>query len=197
MLAPAPHDRIEGLENIDKIIAIDQSPIGRTPRSNPATYTGVFTPISEWFTAIPESKASGYEAGRFSFNVKGGRCEACSGEGVIQIEMISCRTSTSSAKLQGKRYNRETLEVLIKDKTIADVLEMTVEEALRFFKAVPRMSDKLACFTTSASTNPCRSAGQHAVRRRSAARQARQGTVAPRDRPHALYSGRADDRFTF
>jgi excinuclease ABC subunit A len=138
----APHDRIEGLEHIDKIIDIDQSPIGRTPRSNPATYTGAFTPIREWFAGLPESKARGYEPGRFSFNVKGGRCEACQGDGVIKIEMhflpdvyVTCDTC------KGKRYNRETLEVLFKGKSISDVLDMTVEEAAEFFKAVPRVRE--------------------------------------------------------
>ncbi len=142
---PAPHDRVEGLEHIDKIIDIDQSPIGRTPRSNPATYTGAFTPIREWFAGLPESKARGYEPGRFSFNVKGGRCEACQGDGVIKIEMhflpdvyVTCDVC------KGKRYNRETLDVLFKGKSIADVLDMTVEEALEFFKAVPRVREPLA-----------------------------------------------------
>ncbi len=142
--APAPHDRIEGLEHIDKIIDIDQSPIGRTPRSNPATYTGAFTPIREWFAGLPESKARGYQAGRFSFNVKGGRCEACEGDGVIKIEMhflpdvyVTCDVC------KGKRYNRETLEVTFKSKSIADILDMTVEEALNFFKAVPRIRNIL------------------------------------------------------
>jgi excinuclease ABC subunit A len=140
--APAPHDRIEGLEHIDKIIDIDQSPIGRTPRSNPATYTGAFTPIREWFAGLPESKARGYEPGRFSFNVKGGRCEACQGDGLIKIEMhflpdvyVTCDTC------KGKRYNRETLDVLFKGKSIADVLDMTVDEAVEFFKAVPRVRE--------------------------------------------------------
>jgi excinuclease ABC subunit A len=143
--APAPHDRIEGVELLDKIIDIDQSPIGRTPRSNPATYTGAFTPIREWFAGLPESRARGYEPGRFSFNVKGGRCEACQGDGVIKIEMhflpdvyVTCDVC------KGKRYNRETLEVLFKNKSIADVLDMTVEEALEFFKAVPRVREPLA-----------------------------------------------------
>jgi excinuclease ABC subunit A len=138
----APHDRIDGLEHIDKIIDIDQSPIGRTPRSNPATYTGAFTPIREWFAGLPEAKARGYEPGRFSFNVKGGRCEACQGDGVIKIEMhflpdvyVTCDVC------KGKRYNRETLEVLFKGKSIADVLDMTVEEAAEFFKAVPRVRE--------------------------------------------------------
>jgi excinuclease ABC subunit A len=142
--APAPFDRIEGIEHLDKVIDIDQSPIGRTPRSNPATYTGVFTPIREWFSGLPESKARGYEPGRFSFNVKGGRCEACQGDGVIKIEMhflpdvyVTCDVC------KGKRYNRETLEVLFKGKSIADVLDMTVEEALDFFKVVPRVRDVL------------------------------------------------------
>jgi excinuclease ABC subunit A len=143
--APTPFDRIEGLEHLDKVIDIDQSPIGRTPRSNPATYTGAFTPIREWFAGLPESKARGYEPGRFSFNVKGGRCEACQGDGVIKIEMhflpdvyVTCDVCN------GKRYNRETLEVLFKGKSIADVLDMTVEEALDFFKAVPRVREPLA-----------------------------------------------------
>ncbi len=142
--APAPHDRIEGIEFLDKIIDIDQSPIGRTPRSNPATYTGAFTPIREWFAGLPEARARGYAPGRFSFNVKGGRCEACQGDGVIKIEMhflpdvyVTCDVC------KGKRYNRETLEVLFKGKSIADVLDMTVEEALDFFKVVPRVRDVL------------------------------------------------------
>jgi excinuclease ABC subunit A len=142
--APAPYDRIEGVEHLDKIIDIDQSPIGRTPRSNPATYTGAFTPIREWFAGLPESRVRGYEPGRFSFNVKGGRCEACQGDGVIRIEMhflpdvyVTCDVC------KGKRYNRETLEVLFRGKSIADVLDMTVEEALEFFKAVPRVREPL------------------------------------------------------
>ena len=142
--APAPHDRIEGIEHLDKVIDIDQSPIGRTPRSNPATYTGAFTPIREWFAGLPEAKARGYEPGRFSFNVKGGRCEACQGDGVIKIEMhflpdvyVTCDVC------KGKRYNRETLEVVFKGKSIADVLDMTVDEGVDFFKAVPRVRDIL------------------------------------------------------
>ncbi len=141
---PAEHDRIEGLEFLDKVIDIDQSPIGRTPRSNPATYTGAFTPIRDWFAGLPEAKARGYQPGRFSFNVKGGRCEACQGDGVIKIEMhflpdvyVTCDVC------HGKRYNRETLEVLFKGKSIADVLDMTVEEGAEFFAAVPAVRDKL------------------------------------------------------
>jgi len=141
---PAAHDRIEGLEFLDKVIDIDQSPIGRTPRSNPATYTGAFTPIRDWFAGLPEAKARGYQAGRFSFNVKGGRCEACQGDGVIKIEMhflpdvyVTCDVC------HGKRYNRETLEVLFKGKSIADVLDMTVEEGAGFFSAVPAVRNKL------------------------------------------------------
>ncbi|HEX2560534.1 excinuclease ABC subunit UvrA [Phenylobacterium sp.] len=142
--APAPHDRIEGLENFDKVIDIDQSPIGRTPRSNPATYTGAFQPIRDWFAGLPESKARGYGPGRFSFNVKGGRCEACQGDGVIKIEMhflpdvyVTCDVC------KGHRYNRETLEIVFKGKSIADVLDMTVEEAATFFKAVPPIREKM------------------------------------------------------
>jgi excinuclease ABC subunit A len=140
----ADHDRIEGLEFLDKVIDIDQSPIGRTPRSNPATYTGAFTPIRDWFTGLPEAKARGYQPGRFSFNVKGGRCEACQGDGVIKIEMhflpdvyVTCDVC------HGQRYNRETLDVTFKGKSIADVLEMTVEEGVAFFAAVPAVRDKL------------------------------------------------------
>jgi excinuclease ABC subunit A len=142
--APAPHDRIEGLEQFDKVIEIDQSPIGRTPRSNPATYTGAFQPIRDWFAQLPESKARGYGPGRFSFNVKGGRCEACQGDGLIKIEMhflpdvyVTCDVC------KGQRYNRETLEVLFKGKSIAQILDMTVEEAADFFKAVPSVRDKM------------------------------------------------------
>ncbi|MCE2927201.1 MAG: excinuclease ABC subunit UvrA [Rickettsiales bacterium] len=138
------HDSITGLESIDKIIEIDQSPIGRTPRSNPATYTGAFTPIRDWFAALPEAKARGYQAGRFSFNVKGGRCEACQGDGLIKIEMhflpdvyVKCDVC------HGKRYNRETLDIRYKDKSIADVLEMTVDEGASFFSAQTSIREKL------------------------------------------------------
>ncbi|MDA0655299.1 MAG: excinuclease ABC subunit UvrA [Proteobacteria bacterium] len=141
---PGPHKAIQGLEYLDKIIDIDQSPIGRTPRSNPATYTGAFTPIRDWYAGLPEAKARGYAPGRFSFNVKGGRCEACQGDGVIKIEMhflpdvyVECDVC------QGKRYNRETLEIRFKDKSIADVLSMTVEEGAEFFSAVPSIRVKL------------------------------------------------------
>jgi excinuclease ABC subunit A len=141
---PGLHDAIEGLEHIDKVINIDQSPIGRTPRSNPATYTGAFTPIRELFASVPEARLRGYRPGRFSFNVKGGRCEACQGEGYIQIEMqflpdveVPCEVC------HGKRYNRETLEITFRGKNIADVLDMTVEEALEFFEAFPQVRQKL------------------------------------------------------
>jgi excinuclease ABC subunit A len=141
---PAPHERIEGLELLDKIIDIDQSPIGRTPRSNPATYTDLFAPIRDWFAELPESRARGYKAGRFSFNVKGGRCEACQGDGVLKIEMhflpdvyVTCDTC------KGKRYNRETLEIKFRDKSIAEVLAMTVDEAVPYFSAQTRIHDRL------------------------------------------------------
>ncbi|WP_224823510.1 excinuclease ABC subunit UvrA [Cognatishimia sp. MH4019] len=141
---PAPCETIKGLEHLDKVIDIDQRPIGRTPRSNPATYTGAFTPIRDWFAGLPEAKARGYKPGRFSFNVKGGRCEACQGDGVIKIEMhflpdvyVTCETCN------GARYNRETLEIKFKGKSIADVLDMTVEDAQEFFKAVPSIREKM------------------------------------------------------
>ena len=141
---PAPCETIKGLEHLDKVIDIDQRPIGRTPRSNPATYTGAFTPIRDWFAGLPEAKVRGYKPGRFSFNVKGGRCEACQGDGVIKIEMhflpdvyVTCETC------KGARYNRETLEITYKGKSIADVLDMTVEDAQEFFKAVPSIREKM------------------------------------------------------
>ena len=141
---PAPFERLDGVEYLDKIVEIDQSPIGRTPRSNPATYTGCFTPIRDWFAGLPEAKARGYQPGRFSFNVKGGRCEACEGDGLVKIEMhflpdvyVPCDVC------KGKRYNRETLEVRFRGKSIADVLDMTVDEGCEFFRAVPAIRDKL------------------------------------------------------
>ena len=144
-VTPAPHNHLTGLEFLDKVIDIDQSPIGRTPRSNPATYTGAFTPMREWFAGLPEAKARGYGPGRFSFNVKGGRCEKCEGDGVIKIEMhflpdvyVTCEVC------KGHRYNRETLEVQFKGKSIADVLDMTIDEAVEFFAAVPSIREKFA-----------------------------------------------------
>jgi len=141
---PAPHTRIDNLGLLDKIIDIDQSPIGRTPRSNPATYTDLFAPIRDWFAELPDSRARGYKSGRFSFNVKGGRCEACQGDGLLKIEMhflpdvfVTCDTC------KGRRYNRETLEVKFRDKSIAEVLEMTVDEAVPYFSAVNRIHDRL------------------------------------------------------
>ena len=142
--APGAHDKIEGLEHLDKVIDIDQSPIGRTPRSNPATYTGAFTPIRDWFSGLPESKARGYGPGRFSFNVKGGRCDACQGDGVIKIEMhFLPDVYVTCDQCKGKRYNRETLDITFRDKSIADVLDMTVEEGCGFFQAVPSIRDKM------------------------------------------------------
>ena len=141
---PAPCTTIEGLEQFDKVVDIDQSPIGRTPRSNPATYTGIFTPVRELFAATPEARSRGYTPGRFSFNVKGGRCEACAGDGVIKVEMHFLADIFVPCDIcQGKRYNRETLEVRYKGKTIHEVLEMTVEDAAQFFAPVPMLARKL------------------------------------------------------
>ncbi|HEY6808911.1 MAG TPA: excinuclease ABC subunit UvrA, partial [Gemmatimonadales bacterium] len=143
-VVPGAHEQIEGLEHIDKVIDIDQSPIGRTPRSNPATYTGLFTPIRELYTFLPDSKLRGYGPGRFSFNVKGGRCEACQGDGLVKVEMhflpdvyVPCEVC------KGRRYNRETLEVRYKGKSIADVLDLSVADGLEFFEAQPRIRPKL------------------------------------------------------
>ncbi len=194
--APAPHDRIEGLEHLDKVIDIDQSPIGRTPRSNPATYTGAFTPIREWYAGLPEARARGYEPGRFSFNVKGGRCEACQGDGVIKIEMhflpdvyVTCDVC------KGKRYNRETLEVTFKQKSIADVLDMTVEEGIELFQAVPSIRKVLE--TLARVGLDYIHIGQQATTLSGGEAQrvklAKELSQA-RHRADAVYSGRADHR---
>ena len=193
---PGDHDRIDGLQHIDKVIQIDQSPIGRTPRSNPATYIGLFTFIRDLFAMLPESRQRGYKPGRFSFNVKGGRCEACQGDGVMAIEMhflpdvyVTCE------QCKGRRYNRETLEVRYRGKSIADLLELTVDQAL---PAARELSVDCQQAADAAAGGPRLSrtgAVRHdAERRRGAARQARQGTVAPRHRAHALHPRRADHR---
>ena len=178
---PAEHDRIEGLEFLDKVIDIDQSPIGRTPRSNPATYTGAFTPIRDWFAGLPEAKARGYQPGRFSFNVKGGRCEACQGDGVIKIEMhflpdvyVTCDVC------QGKRYNRETLDVQFKRQVHRRRARHDRRGRRRILRRTFRaIRDKLDTLKRRRPRlHQGRPAGDDAVRRRSAARQAGQGTVA-------------------
>jgi len=141
---PGKHKEIKGLEHIDKVITIDQSPIGRTPRSNPATYTGVFTPIRELFTQVPEARLRGYKAGRFSFNVKGGRCEACQGDGLVKIEMhFLPDVYVECDECHGRRYNKEALEIHWNGKNVADVLEMTVDKAMTFFTALPIVYEKL------------------------------------------------------
>ena len=179
-MRPGEHERVEGIEAFDKVIEIDQRPIGRTPRSNPATYTDLFTHIRELYSLTPDSKVRGYKPGRFSFNVKGGRCETCKGDGQIKIEMhflpdvyVPCETC------KGKRYNRETLEVRFKGKTIADVLEMSVEEALEFFSKIPKVQRRLQ--TLHDVGLDYMTLGQPATTlsgRRGATRQARRRVVA-------------------
>ena len=190
---PGAHDRILGLDQVDKVVAIDQSPIGRTPRSNPATYTGVFTLIRDLFAQVPEAKVRGYAQGRFSFNVKGGRCEACAGDGLLKIEMhflpdvyVTCDVC------RGRRYNRETLEVTYKGKSIADVLEMTVDDALELLGPIPAIRRKARDPGRSrAGLHPPGPGGHHPLRRRSAAGEARDRVVAGRNRPDGLHPRRA------
>ena len=193
-LRPAEHRAIEGLDHFDKVVDIDQSPIGRTPRSNPATYTGLFNPVRELFASVPEARSRGYTAGRFSFNVKGGRCEACKGDGLIRVEMhflpdvyVQCDTC------KGRRYNRETLEIRYKGKTIDQVLDLTVEDALEFFSAVPVIKRKLQtlmdvglAYVKLGQSATTLSGGE--AQRVKLSRELSQA----RHRPHPLYSGRAD-----
>jgi excinuclease ABC subunit A len=178
------HERIEGIELIDKVIEIDQSPIGRTPRSNPATYTGLFTFIRDLFAMMPEAKQRGFKAGRFSFNVKGGRCEACQGDGVIAIEMhflpdvyVTCE------QCKARRYNRETLEIKYRGKSIADVLELTVDQALPLLENFPAIANKLRTLQDVGSATSSWAVGDDAVGRRGAAREAGEGAVEARHRP--------------
>ena len=185
----AHFDRIEGLDFIDRVIEIDQSPIGRTPRSNPATYTGLFAPIRELFAAVPESRARGYEAGRFSFNVKGGRCEACQGDGVIKVEMhFLADVYVPCDVCKGKRYNRETLEIRFKGKNIQEILDLTVEDALPFFSAVPTVQPKLqTLLDVGLSYVRLGQSATTLVGRRGAARQARQGTLQAGHGTHPVH----------
>ena len=195
-VVPGAHTRIEGLDRIDKVIDIDQSPIGRTPRSNPATYTGLFTPIRELFAQLPDAKMRGYGPGRFSFNVKGGRCEACQGDGLVKIEMhflpdvyVPCEVC------KGRRYNRETLEVRYKGRSIADVLDLTVADALDFFEQpAAHRREARAAERRRTGLHPPRPGGHDAVRRRGPARQARHRAGQARHRADALHPRRADHR---
>ena len=197
---PGKFDKFIGLDQIDKVIDIDQSPIGRTPRSNPATYTGLFTPIRDLFAKLPDSKVRGYQPGRFSFNVPGGRCESCSGDGVIKIEMhflpdvyITCDVC------KGRRYNHETLEVRYKGKNIYEVLDMTVEEALEFFASIPAIQGKLdtlnrvgprATSSSASRPRPCRAARPSGSSSRPSFRSARPGAPSTfsTSRPRASIS---------
>ena len=190
------HKRVTGLEHLDKVVHVDQGPIGRTPRSNPATYTGVWDHVRKLFADTTEAKVRGYMPGRFSFNVKGGRCEACSGDGTLKIEMnflpdvyVPCEVC------HGDRYNRETLEVHFKGKTVADILNMPIEEAADFFAAVPAISRHLRTLVDVGSRlRPARAARADAVRRRGAAREARGRAAEAIDRSHHLRPRRADHR---
>ena len=193
---PGRHKTVTGLEHLDKVVHVDQGPIGRTPRSNPATYTGVFDHIRKLFATTTEAKIRGYQPGRFSFNVKGGRCDACSGDGTIKIEMnflpdvyVPCEVC------HGARYNRETLEVHFKGKTIADVLDMPIEEAADFFSAVPAIARHMQhAQRRRAGLRAARPAGADPVRRRGAARQARHRAAEALHRAHRLRARRADHR---
>ncbi len=195
-LPPGRHRRVRGIDQLDKVVGVDQSPIGRTPRSNPATYTGVFDHIRKLFSETTEAKIRGYQQGRFSFNVKGGRCENCQGDGTIKIEMnflpdvyVPCEVC------KGARYNRETLEVHYKGKTISEVLEMPIEEAAEFFAPISKIARHLDTLVDVGSRlRPAGPARAHAVRRRGAAGQARLGTAEALDRPHHLRPRRADHR---
>ena len=193
---PGDHDDLLGVEGVDKVVKIDQSPIGRTPRSNPATYTGAFTPIRELFANLPESRVRGYKPGRFSFNVKGGRCEACQGEGYNQIEMQFLPDVTVPCEIcHGLRYNREALEVAMRGKHIADVLNMTVDTALEFFGNFPRIRPKLETLRdVGTGLHPPGPAGDDAVGRRGATGEAGDGAVEAGDGEDGVPAGRADDR---
>ena len=187
---------IEGVEHIDKVVDIDQSPIGRTPRSNPATYTDTFTPIREVYAKVPESRMRGYKPGRFSFNVKGGRCEACTGDGHINIEMQFLPDVTVPCEIcEGKRYNREALEIYWRDANIADVLAMTVTEALDIFENIPRVRRRLAdAAGRGVRVHTAGAAGDAAERGGGAAGEAGEGTVEAGDGADAVHPGRAYDR---
>ena len=193
---PGKHERVEGIQHIDKVIDVDQSPIGRTPRSNPATYVGVFTDIRDLFAKLPEARIRGYKPGRFSFNVSGGRCEACAGDGMIKIEMhflpdiyVACDVC------KGRRYNREALEVRFRGRSIADVLEMTVDEAAEFFANQPRIVRRHAHPPgRGAGLHPPRPAGHPALRRRGAAGQALHRALPAGHRAHPLHPRRAHHR---
>ena len=193
---PGECDGITGLEHIDKVVDIDQSPIGRTPRSNPATYTGTFTPVRELFATVPEARMRGYRPGRFSFNVKGGRCEACAGDGYIQIEMQFLPDVTVPCEVcKGKRYNREALEITFRGKNIAEVLDMTVDQALDFFAAFPKVQFEAGdASRRRPRLHPPRPARDHPLRRRGPAHQALHRAVAPLHRPHPLHPRRAHHR---
>ena len=196
---PGTHKALRGLDQLDKAIVIDQSAIGRTPRSNPITYTGAFTPIRELFSQLPAARVRGYDAGRFSFNVKGGRCENCEGGGLIKIEMhflpdvyVECEVC------RGQRYNRETLEITYKGKNIADVLDLTVDEAARFFRNVPAVSDRLVAHARCRPRiSPARPGGHDPLRRRSATGKAGDRAGEKGDGPDDLHPRRADHGTAF
>lgn len=195
---PLPYKAIKGIENIDKVVTVDQAPIGKSPRSNPATYTNVFANIRNLFVELPEAKIRGYKPGRFSFNMSGGRCDVCKGNGYRSIEMnFLPNVLVPCEACHGQRYNRETLEVRFKGKSIADVLDMTINQAVEFLKICRQYCRRLRCFRTSSGVHKTWTAIKHAVRRRESTSETCHGIIKEGYRQNAFYPRRADNRIAF